>query len=244
VLGKNGFFYRPLAEHLGPDQPLYGLGVTDITGPLDAPTDVDGISDAYCEEILRCAPTGPVTLAAVSMGSIVAIETGRRLIAAGREAPLVVLFDAIGPGDFVPLPRHRWAWLHATRAARNPWRYVTKFIGSRLSGKREQRDLVRAAEDLAAGGELTPEQRFIQFSNANAAAQANYRPEPYPGQVALFLAAEEGFADTEWRMGGMGWQGFVAGDLHVAEVPGEHLSILAEPNVATLAAGIRALLPG
>jgi hypothetical protein len=67
-----------------------------------------------------------------------------------------------------------------------------------------------------------------------------YRPEPYPGRITLFKAAEEEAEfgpDPE-----LGWGGVARGGVEVFEVPGDHISILDQPRVAELADRLRGCL--
>ena len=107
VLGINSEFYRPLAERLGPDQPLLGLGLPTAMPDTSGPTDVAEVAARYADELERHHPRGPVTLAAVSLGSVVAFELAHQLGARGRDVAAVLLFDAAGPGADRFRPRGR-----------------------------------------------------------------------------------------------------------------------------------------
>ena len=124
VLGQNAIFYRPLSEHLGPDQPVWGLGLAGNFADATAPTDVSVITKLYADELERCAPAGPVALAAVSIGSVVAVELARLLIARGRDVALLALFDAAGPDaeQFAP-SKHERVRLHLAELRRHPISY-------------------------------------------------------------------------------------------------------------------------
>ena len=77
VLGRNAAFYRPMVERLGPDQPVFGVSFSAIDGTT--PTDVAAIASLYAAEIERFRPTGPLCLAAVSLGGYVAFELAQQL---------------------------------------------------------------------------------------------------------------------------------------------------------------------
>ncbi|HEY5877023.1 MAG TPA: amino acid adenylation domain-containing protein, partial [Ilumatobacteraceae bacterium] len=125
VLGQNAIFYRPLSEHLGPDQPVWGLGLAGNFADTTAPTDVSAITKLYADELERCAPTGPIALAAVSIGSVVAVELARLLIARDRDVALLALFDAAGPDadQFAPSKNER-VRMHLAEFRRHPIPYV------------------------------------------------------------------------------------------------------------------------
>ena len=66
-----------------------------------------------------------------------------------------------------------------------------------------------------------------------------YKPKPYPGQAALFLAEESlvRYSGALW-----GWHNVVANGLKVVTVPGSYINILKEPHVQTLAKQLAACL--
>jgi thioesterase domain-containing protein len=66
----------------------------------------------------------------------------------------------------------------------------------------------------------------------NIAATREYRPRVYDGRVTLFRAADNPVQNPD---SDLGWSEFAARgvDLHI--VPGNHYTILREPNVMALA---------
>ncbi|MGF1598328.1 MAG: amino acid adenylation domain-containing protein [Acidimicrobiales bacterium] len=240
VLGVNSVFYRPLAARLGADQPLFGLGQPTLDLDTTAPTDVAEVAARYADELERCAPTGPVVLAAVSLGGIVAFELAHQLTARGRDVALLALFDAAGPDASTHAPTgRRRAELHLRAVRERPVDYVVdraRNVGLRLGRRREILALAaRRALSLPVADEL----RIRRFVEDNWRSQLAYRYRPYGGRVVVFKAGDDQFtADLVER--GMGWAGAVAGPLDVEVVPGGHLTMLAEPHVEVLAARLEA----
>ena len=243
VLGLNGAFYRPLAEALGDDQPVYGLGAINSAGPLDAPTEVGAIAASYADEIVRICGDGPVVLAAVSLGSVVTFEVAHTLRARGTEVALVALFDASGPDGIVGVDRMTALRTHARLVRRHGWAHIGSALRRRTEPLREQVQLRRLARAKAAGRPVPAHWRFLEFSLANQQAQDVHVQRPYGGPVALFAATDECFYDPTWRRDGMGWRPHLSGPFTTTEVPGSHLSMLAPPHVGHLAAELDAMLP-
>ena len=235
VLGVNSEFYRPLAERLGPDQPLFGLGQPTLTPDTSGPTDVAEVARCYADEIARCAPVGPLALAAVSLGSIVAFELAQQLRARGRVVTTLYLFDAAGPGavDLAPSPTERIA-LHLGELRRRPLAY----LGDRAhrlherGGRRAEIASLRVRRWL--GSAVADELRIRSFIEENWRSQASYLFAPYEGAVEVFKAGDDPFTQSLTNAG-MGWADVVSGSLRVQVVPGGHLSMLAEPCVGELA---------
>jgi thioesterase domain-containing protein len=71
-------------------------------------------------------------------------------------------------------------------------------------------------------------------------AAADYDPQPYPGQVALFHCgkAKMGF-DPNLPYG---WREVLNCEPRVYEVPGDHMTMLSEPHVDVLAKMLRKCL--
>jgi amino acid adenylation domain-containing protein len=235
VLGVNSEFYRPLAARLGEDQPLFGLGLPTLMPDTSGPTDVAEVARRYADEIERCAPDGPLTLTAVSLGSVVAFELAHQLLARGRTVALVALFDAVGPhAGELSLDRRSRLLVHARELRAGPRLYVgarAANVRARLSRRAQQLD-ARARRRL--GLELSAELRVREFIEANWRSQRAYPFSPYPGRLVVFKAGDDPFT-AGLAASGAGWQPVVTGPLEVEVVPGGHLSMLAEPHVATLA---------
>ena len=235
-LGVNLAFYRPLAQRLGPDQPVFGLWrLPDARrGGIDDESAAD-LATGYADEVERHRPDGPLVLAAVSSASVVAVELAQQLIERGRHVALLVLFDAIGPdrGQVGPGVAER-VLVHARRLARHPadWAEgVARKLRVRIRRRADIAQVVaRRALRVPLGDRLT--RRAI--IEANVARERSYHHRPYPGRVLVLKAGNDPYARTRARSG-MGWRRIVTGRLDVEVVPGSHLSMLAEPQVAHLA---------
>jgi thioesterase domain-containing protein len=109
---------------------------------------------------------------------------------------------------------------------------------------RRQVELDNRMRFRQAGENVDPEQRrwlarLEQVYNANLAALDSYRSTHYPGKVILFNATEKDpgiLPDPNY-----GWTG-LADEIEIHEVAGNHDTMLAEPNVSSLASAIRKVL--
>ncbi len=96
VAGHNGdvFAYRALAQHLGPEQPFFGLqppGLEEGSEPL---TDVGELADYFAAQIRAFRPHGPISIAGFCAGGTIAFELGRRLRARAASVTNLLLFGA------------------------------------------------------------------------------------------------------------------------------------------------------
>lgn len=242
VLGIDCAFFRPLSVQLGTNQPMYGLG--QPTDDLDTvgPTDVAEVAAGYAETINQIAPDGPIALAAISLGGVVAYELAQQLISAGRDVTVLALFDALGPDAEAYLPSlQERLGAHLNRAKQDPTRYVTE--QAEHQAKRFQRTSERANLAVRKRLNLKADHRLEirRFIEENVSAQAAYAFDPYPGDMLVVKASDDPFAKMQIEAG-MGWTSVALGTLSIAEAPGGHLSMMEEPNVSTVADVFRSTL--
>src|SRR5262249_28527162 len=91
----NVFYLHLLAQHLGPDQPFYGLqppGFDGTTAPMQS---VQTLAAYFVEAILQMQPAGPYFLAGQSAGGPTALEISLQLEAQGHEVALLIILDAL-----------------------------------------------------------------------------------------------------------------------------------------------------
>jgi thioesterase domain-containing protein len=99
---------------------------------------------------------------------------------------------------------------------------------------------LRAADFLPPGAGVTQLRRILRVYQANTLAAKRYVPGRYPDRVTVFRAAEVP-AEAQ-QAPDLGW-GRVSGErVDVHTVPGDHITMLAEPNVHELARRLKAVL--
>ena len=177
----------------------------------------------------------------------------RQLRGLDEEVALLALFDTGNPAfsrSLSVLESLKYSWLHFGVKVRDHWMQLSQA----KTGERAQILLRKLGSIKARVEYLTwrvccryfywrqrplPVRLQDTLKMFNAVALL-YRPEPYPGRITLFKAAEEaaGYGpDPE-----MGWGGLALGGVEVFEVPGDHMSILDQPRVAELADRLRGCL--
>ena len=231
---------RHLANLLGQDRPFYGLQARGLYGG-EAPH--DSIEDAardYIAEMLQVAPQGPYMIGGFSGGGIIAYEIARQLEMMGHEVSVVVMLDT-------PLPQRR----PLTRGDR---------LRIQWAQARERGPLYpliwarnRIAWEIAKRRDSATTQEVHGFHNAEIEAAfyraiATYAPRPWLGRLVLYRPALVG----KWTVSGgqlvnsersyvthdNDWGLFVP-HVEVHEVPGDHDSMVLEPNVRVLAGLMR-----
>lgn len=95
--GGHVFFYKDLAKHLGPDQPVYALqrlGVDDVT---QAAEDIESTASHYLQEIRKVQPNGPYSLLAYCFSISICWEMVRQLQEAGNSVSVIAMIDSSPP---------------------------------------------------------------------------------------------------------------------------------------------------
>lgn len=234
ILGYGNLVYR-----LGTEHPSFGfqsLGLKD--GALCHET-IEEMANYYTELLVKNQPEGPYHLIGWCYGGVLAVEMARLLKEQGREVGLLGLLETIAmpPAGFnARYYAHRVHCL--LRMAPTQWgvyvraklKYARDVKMANRLRFRQMDDSSRVAPD---GTILDP--RLAQLErvyNTNLEALNKYRTRYYPGKVTLFNAAERDkavIADPIY-----GWAG-LASEVEVHKVPGDHDTMLMEPNVNVLA---------
>ena len=85
---------------------------------------------------------------------------------------------------------------------------------------------------------------FIHILRTHTEAWRQFTPRPYPGRLTLFRAEKRPKREGSGPMDGpdMGWGALARGGVAVRDVPGDHLSMVHEPDVRGLARALAACL--
>ncbi len=253
VLGRGLQFFRPLAKHLGIDQPLYGLSTQMTMNQNHAPANrVEDLAAHYIQEMRLLQPEGPYFLTGLSFGGIIAYEMAQQLNAQGQKVALLALLDTYGPGAIKHLPTQQRTSIH--------WQNFLKFGPTYVLEKamlrgRERihrlnnqianwRKKAMLKAHLSSGRALPSYLQDFTFQKQDAQASRSYVAKPYPGRVTVFRAIEQDKTTGVgyYRDAGLGWGELAAEGVEIYAVPGSHLSMVQEPNVEVLAQEMKALL--
>jgi acyl transferase domain-containing protein/thioesterase domain-containing protein/acyl carrier protein len=229
---------RHLAHLLGQDRPFYGMQAKGLFGEDEPHRSVKEAARDYIAEIRAIQPHGPYMLGGFSGGGITAYEIAQQLTEAGEEVAALVMLDT-------PLPQRR-ALSRADRIAIQlqelraggfayPFRWLARRIWWEFAKRRRKVD--EAGE--------SPVFHNAAIEAAFLDSVAGYGLQPWAGPLALFrpplvgkwqlsagrlVNSERAYVthDNDWSE----W----APRLQVFEVPGDHDSMVLEPNVRVLAA--------
>ncbi|WP_277347830.1 type I polyketide synthase [Salipiger mangrovisoli] len=231
---------RHLAHLLGADRPFYGLQARGLYGG-EAPHDsIEAAARDYIAEMRQVQPDGPYMVGGFSGGGITAYEIARQLEAMGERVSLCVLLDTPLPVRR-PLERADRLRIQWQQARAKGLLYPLVWARNRLRWEIEKR---RARGETDAGHAF----HNAEIEAAFLGAVARYRVQPWDGRLVLYRPPLVG----TWRVGkgrmvnserayvleDNDWGQHVPG-VEVHEVPGDHDSMVLEPNVRVLAAQMR-----
>jgi amino acid adenylation domain-containing protein len=247
--------FTPLVNRLSPDQPFYGFQLPAVGGACIRFPSIEAMAARYVDELLAVRPDGVLLLGGYSLGGAVAFEMARQLTALGRRPALVSVVDEPSPG----MRSTGWEPRAAFRFLGNlgPWlveeiRQNTPAQLAARAGRKLLAVLRRLARRFRPGqGGLVPvdisswfnsrvPEEFLALCEHNYRSLLAYAPSIYPGAVTFFRArAQPLFGPHEPDLG---WERLAAGGVTTHVVPGNHLSILREPQVGALAKILQAAL--
>jgi thioesterase domain-containing protein len=234
--GGNVLNFQALAKRLGDHQAFYGLQAKGVSDGEPAHS-IEEMAAAYIESIRRVRPHGPYLLGGYSGGGVVAYEMAQRLRADGEDVILTFL-DTFHPSSRAspPTRRQRFEYLVAEGAP-----YLSRTGTAKLTRMVHGfRDGVRFRYYQRRGLPLPLELRDALVTQAFDRAATAYVPKRYEGAVTLFRART--IAPMFAHVGPtLGW-GDLIPKLEIIEVPGDHRTLMVEPNVQFLISHLKALI--
>ena len=240
-LGYGLEFYRPLAKYLGDSVTLYGLS-SSFDDASDKPhfRDIRNSAAYYAKHIQRLQPQGAYHLLAVSFGGVIAYEIAQILLAQGHEVKFLGLLDSYCPKQNAvyesPPVKERLSG-HLQRIRTKGLSHIARRIQWRINYSRDNILYGLYQVDWIRDRLIDPTSRsyaqmeYLQQRKEHQQVNQGYEIQPYPGKITLFRAADDANPKR-------GWQELALGRISTYDIPGEHIGMLQEPMVQTLAAKI------
>jgi len=231
--------YQNLALELAEDRPVFGVHVPIRYVPgRDPCPSLQQIGERYVEQIRRCQSQGPYHLLGLCFGGIVAYEVANQLQAIGESVAAVIVIDAVLPAAIHVDWGKRLAglalgaWKHPNHFrrrlreklgqfyARLPWHWLFRV--------RKESEQAPHAIDLAING---PE---LEAAAKCLVPQASKQPT----RLLVVRATNEPWPEWVTIAPDQGWGGRAEAVL-VRDVAANHLGVLLEPHVRSLAQAIK-----
>jgi aspartate racemase len=243
--------FQKLAQHIGTDQPFYGLEAIGMDGKQPIPETIEEMAAHYIQEIRAFQPEAPYLLGGLCFGGKVALEMAQQLQAQEQEVALLVLFNTFTSDAIQRLP----LWQRFSNHLINLLQKGPAFAINKTQGKinwlrnryrenlknRRMEMVIKSAQ--TSGRILSYQERHLPVAQAHLKADETYIPKTYSGKVILFqtegdLIPPEGYSiDPQW-----GWGKFAGGGLEIYVVPGGHNAVFTDVNIPAQAEKLRACL--
>ncbi len=232
AIGGGALYYRDLVEYLDPNQPVYGLEARGLDGKEPPFTSIKDMAAYYIQQIFTVQPpsSNPYFLAGSSMGGLIAFEIAYQLQNQGQKIGLIALFDTISPVYQQFSFRNQ-----VVNHLKQGYQFTLARVKDRtnlLKSRIEQKISGKGTTNL----QSTTRNVRLEVEVANKQALKSYKPQAYPLQVSLFRAINQPVGASWYFDTHLGWDKLATQGVKVDNVPGDHLSLVAKPQVEVLAA--------
>ncbi|WP_295614990.1 amino acid adenylation domain-containing protein [Chamaesiphon sp. GL140_3_metabinner_50] len=246
ALGGTLFGYYDLVRRLGEDRPIYGLQSQGIDGKQHPLERVEDMASYFIQSIQTVQPQGPYCLLGYSFGGLVAFEIARQLAELGERVEFLGLVDIRSPivsKDTMSVKK--WLRFHIGELQQLQFKDRVKYFTNKLTHRvalktkgyaEEYKNMM--ANKLSAFEMFKPE--LLNVLESNLQATKNYTPQVYQGRATLFWCEYQSLYIEKYP--DLGWGNLVSGGVDTVFIPGEHLSLLAEPHVRVFADKLKSVL--
>ncbi|MEC3879883.1 non-ribosomal peptide synthetase [Parapedobacter sp. 10938] len=238
-IGLNVLFFQRAANYLNPEQPVFALQAKGLDGSLLSGQTIEEIAADYIDEIQKHSPKGPYALSGYSYGGMVAVEMAKQLKQMGKEVTFLGLFDSYTnktveqqfEGNRNEILKYKVKKILAIPFlfVKNPRLYARdKYLYARGEFYKFFKKVFpnrRLFNDPPAHIKLLQEQ--------HSAALRTYNLTSYNGSVTLFKSKVKTLYIPYFETNG--WEPYINGDIHIAEIPCNHAQLFREPAVKILA---------
>lgn len=244
--------FKRWSEHLGVDQPFYGLRARGLDGIQEPLGSIEEMATLYIAEIRKVQPQGPYKIGGFCIGGVVAFEMAQQLLRQGEKVDLLAIINQPPPNSdyyhfkfsrknlaafFDNLPEwsrdffqlrweEMWLRISITVTALKTWLGIKirpKVIPSTPSGVSARAIRTRAAR--------IPEYQRETITNYELnfnQALDKYFPKPYLGKITLFRTPRQplicSFDDS------LCWAPLAGGGLEIRSVPGSNTTLTTDPH--------------
>jgi thioesterase domain-containing protein len=246
-VGGHVFCYADLAEALGEEQPFYALQAPSLECVGKSLATIEEIANLYLQEIRHVQPHGPYFLGGWSVGGVIAWQMAKQVRLEGEAVGMLALIDTNLPlknrssDKIEEIPLLAAFALDLCQLLGKDYREVAeRFL--RLD-ERQQYEMI--FDELQFAGVL-PQDRavaertlkdFYDIFQRNAQASRRYQLTPMEQEIVVCEASEgqpAGHLGEQWA----DW----ATKVESLTIPGNHYTILKQPNVSILASHLLSAL--
>lgn len=235
--GGHAICYYDLSRCLDKDQPFYGLQAWGLEEGQQPYATAEEMAAFYLKTIKAHFPHGPYRLAGWSFGGLIAFELAQQFRAQGDEVALLALFDSQLSDT---LTGAQLAEEDSAEILVNVMSVMIPDLSlEELRELDEEEQLHYVMDKALQVGLFPPGTDFMVFKRlwdvliTNRRIIQTYIPKIYEGRVSFFQADELG--KGLHVKAGEAWQQFVAQQLDLHIIPGNHYNMVSSPQVEILA---------
>ncbi len=231
-VGGHVYFYRELAQHLDPQQPVYGIRAPGAEGEAPLLTTLEAMAEASLAALQTLQSDGPYYLGGASFGGILAYAMAQKLRSAGASIAYLGMIDAPGP-DHMPIAFSDDAEILFYLLTVGAGQTITLEELRRLDPEQQLSKMLQLTGQDDTAAARTALARTLQLFHTNLGAMLDYQPTPYAGKVHFYLAAERDAFNAQTPA--QAWVPLAQGGIQIHTLPGNHISMNTAPHVQSLA---------
>lgn len=245
--GGTVLIYRELSDHLGNDQPFYGLQSQGLDGSSPVLTKIEDIAAVYVKEIRGVQPHGPYYLGGYCMGGTVAYEVAQQLMAQGEQIAFLGLFDTMNWKKLPVTSPTRRAYheverlfFHVANFLRLDFAGQSKFFSEKIAALKNRipvwKGMLLARFKATASSDNSESILLGQVWRTNDAACNAYDAKPFRGTITDFrpLKQYRWFDKPDAK-----WEKLALGGLKIVQLQVYPAGMLVEPFVSHLAVALK-----
>lgn len=225
-------FYKKLANHLDPEQPVYGFEDLKFSMETIEVQTVEEMATSYIKALLVVQPHGPYYLGGSSLGGLIALEMAHQLQRLNHEIRLLMLIDSPISAQFLTQSNQD------VIDRINDDNLFQENHSLSLDGVETQPSWLSEELKMAnmLSEELDPSQleQSVQVLKANTKAWLRYQPQAYSGRILFFRAQEKAFSyypeHPEYP-----WIELATQGIEIHTVSGNHFTMNYAPHVQLIA---------
>ncbi|MHC5675769.1 non-ribosomal peptide synthetase [Nostoc sp.] len=266
------FPYYELANHLGKNQPFYGLQPIGLDGKTPPLTNIEDMATYYIEALRRVQPKGPYFLGGWSFGGWVAFEMAQQLQKSGEEVALLAVLDTLAPipGN-IPSLGNSFKFM-LTTVARYIWPFFLDYLYLIIAiAKNRINSLTSRFSNFNKIRRSLPKNLFSNFilkEDATVKVISEESKLRLLSELAIRPMLRVFYANSQAVLNyvpqtypkrinlfrtkvqstivnedaSMGWDQLIVGGTEIHHIPGNHLTMLRKPHIQVLAAQLKACI--
>ncbi|MEW9711499.1 amino acid adenylation domain-containing protein [Paenibacillus sp. SI92] len=254
--GGNVLCYADLSRHMAEDRPFYALQSPALYGDWSHCERIEAMASHYVDAIRTVQEKGPYHVGGWSFGGTVAFEIARQLMNSGQEVAMLAVIDTPAPSFTRQIPE-----MGNAEFLNIMIREMERLYGRSVELSYDHLQTLEADEQLKYVLERVQGMNFalphadieqvrdlLNLFRIHLNAIRKYEPNSrFSGKLALFQSEQKGQEDVLKQMideedATAGWSEFCTQAVESYTIPGDHVTIMTEPNVEVLSAKLNECL--